>query len=634
MKTKQEIKIITLFTLFNIIFSVTNAQSYLSLNIPDSLKKNAATIILKSKDDINLEQNKIIHSVYKEFAIITTAGIKYTKLEIDYDKFSKIKNIQYEVLDASGNSIKVIKPKEIFDYSDFSSSSFYSDNRIKFIDKQNYKPPFVVRYSYTIEYYQSLFLPVWIPQEDFDIAVLKAEMNIKTTNFKYKTIENNFFGEKSENFENGVTINKWKVSNLKAAKEEKFKTDVNSYFTIVRVIPKTFAMEGYVGKTSSWNEFGKWVYSLNTGRDILPLETVEKVKTITKDVESPKEKAKIIYEYMQKKTRYVSVQIGIGGWQPFSAEEVDRSGYGDCKALSNYTMALLNAVGIKSYYTIVKAGEDYNEIDTQNVFSQFNHAILCVPFENDTVWLECTSQTVPFGYQGSFTDNRNVLLIDENGGKIVKTHKYESNNIKKSNSEFNIDEYGNLTGKTEITYNGLWFDGVYFIENFTPDNQKKHIMEEFNIPGLTLNSFDFNFNKSENPSVTQKNDITVKNYASVSPTRIFISPDIYKNKINKPEKIDNRTKDFEFKRTYTTIDTATIYLPLNFICETNIENKEITNKFGYYSVNIKIQNNIIYFKRQLTLNKGEFTAKDYTDLYNFFTEINSIDNRKIVFLKQ
>ena len=74
-------------------------------------------------------------------------------------------------------------------------------------------------------------------------------------------------------------------------------------------------------------------------RQDVPLETAAYIKEITGNISDPKAKAQKIYEYMQHKTHYVSIQIGIGGYQPFTASEVDKDGYGDCKALCNYTRA-------------------------------------------------------------------------------------------------------------------------------------------------------------------------------------------------------------------------------------------------------------------------------------------------------
>ena len=93
--------------------------------------------------------------------------------------------------------------------------------------------------------------------------------------------------------------------------------------------------------------------SLIAHRGEIPETTKQKILTLVKGVNDPIEKARLIYDFVQKKTRYISVQVGIGGWMPMLANDVDRLSYGDCKALTNYTKSLLDIAGVESYYTAV-----------------------------------------------------------------------------------------------------------------------------------------------------------------------------------------------------------------------------------------------------------------------------------------
>ena len=113
----------------------------------------------------------------------------------------------------------------------------------------------------------------------------------------------------------------------------------------------------------------------------LPTSTVTMIKDLVKDEVDDIGNAKKVYEYVQGKTRYISVQVGIGGWKPFNASEVDKLGYGDCKALTNYTMSLLKAVGVESNYSVVYAGSSQKNIEDDFTSIQGNHVILNIPSE-------------------------------------------------------------------------------------------------------------------------------------------------------------------------------------------------------------------------------------------------------------
>ena len=160
----------------------------------------------------------------------------------------------------------------------------------------------------------------------------------------------------------------------------------------------------------------------------------------------------IIYNYLKKNFRYVSIQLGIGGFKPTSAEITDERKYGDCKALSNYMMAVLNCLNIKSYVALVNAGPRQEAVDEDFPCNRFNHMIVCIPGEKDSVWLECTSRTTDFGVLGSFTENRNALLItDSIGGVLVPTPRSRPfENAMNTYSTVDLQEDG--SGKTKTIF--------------------------------------------------------------------------------------------------------------------------------------------------------------------------------------
>src|SRR5690606_7684747 len=156
----------------------------------------------------------------------------------------------------------------------------------------------------------------------------------------------------------------YSVKNIEAMKPEAFSPSLVDMYPKVLFASKKFTLEGVSAQVENWNDFGKWIYNdlLHNTHDLSP-QTVSFIQNLVKDEPNTVEKAKKIYRYVQDKSRYISVQVGIGGWKPFNASEVDRLSYGDCKGLTNYTMALLKAVNIESNYTVLYAGDNQRSID-------------------------------------------------------------------------------------------------------------------------------------------------------------------------------------------------------------------------------------------------------------------------------
>ena len=339
---------------------------------------------------------------------------------------------------------------------------------------------------------------------------------------------------------------------------------------------------------------------------------------------------------MQSKTRYVNISLGIGGLQPNKAEDTDRNGYGDCKALSLYTKALLDVVGINSNYAIVRAGKNARMIINDFPSLQFNHVTLCLPFEKDTIWLECTSQNLPFGYIGTFTDDRDALIINSNNnGKIVHTTTYpQSINTQNRNASFTIDEFGNVTGNVSTVFSGLQYENTNYLMTLTEVEQKKKLEKKLSIPNMKINNFSFDEKKNLIPSIKEDLEISIKNYATISSSRLFIVPNIFNKRKYIPKKISERKTDIVFRRGYIDSDTITFIIPKDYKIEYLPDNVFEKNKYETFSTSYILEKQKLTYIRSWSVNKGTFPPSDYDKIRNFMKLIHDADKETIVFIKE
>jgi hypothetical protein len=358
------------------------------------------------------------------------------------------------------------------------------------------------------------------------------------------------------------------------------------------------------------------------------------MKTLVGDEKDPIKKAKLIYNYVQQKSRYVGIQVGIGGWKPMLAGDVDRLGYGDCKALSNYTRALLNAVDVPSFYTELYGSKIKEDIRSDFFSIQGNHVILAIPNGENYVFLECTSQVDPFGYQANFTDDRAVLVVKPDGGTIIRTKKYENkDNAQINTGNYSIDENGGFSGAISMVSEGSQYS-KFRLETALPTEQEAHYKEFLdNISNLKINKTTFS-NDKEKISFTENLAISAENYGKISSNKMIFVANAFNQYTGNIKRIRNRKTPFEIQRGYYDTDEITIVLPSSFTIESLPENFELNTKFGEYKTEIikKDTNNLVY-KRSIFIKKGMYKNTEYDEYRLFMEQVSRNDNAKIILTK-
>ena len=634
-------KYIILIILLGLCVKESNSQEkdFTTLSISPELKENANAIVRDQSTEITIEDvDKMMVTEKKVVTVLNQEGQADARIVQSYDDDIKIMHLTATIYNAYGKQIKKFKEKDFFDVSAVDGVSLYTDNRVKYID---YKP---ISYPYTLvfetEYKTGTtgFIPWWFPVNGYYISVENSSYTINNPKqIPWRTKERNFSNFNIEKTISDTAI-QLKLKNQRAYQYEKLSTSSTSFLPTLKVALNKFSLKGVYGEATNWQEFGKWRYDyLKNGNDKLSEEIENRVLGLVKDVEDPIEKAKIIYQYMQNRTRYISVQEGVGGWNPIPANEVDKVGYGDCKGLTNYTKAMLDVVGVKSHYCVVWAGSDRRNIEKDFFGMQGNHIILNIPNNGNDIWLECTSQTMPFGFLGDFTHDRNVLVVTPEGGIIKRTPAYKNDaNLQTLNAIVNLNDKGTISAKVKRISKGIEYDNKSHYNRYTHEdlikNYKSRVWDYNN--NLEINSCKLE-NDKENITLTEDLDITIENFATVNPNEILYRVNVFNKKAYIPKRYRNRKMPLKIGSGYKNVDNYTFKIPESHKIEYLPEPKEIISTFGTYQTSFqKIDESTFTMQKSISIKEGVYPKEEYKNYRNFRRRIAKLESLRIALIKK
>ncbi|QXP73459.1 DUF3857 domain-containing protein [Tenacibaculum sp. AHE15PA] len=627
-KLPQAILLIAFLLCVNIFAQKNDNLS--SLFISKELTENANAVI--RLNDILVDIVAVDEMVITQKRIVTVLN-KLGKTHIDaykyYNDDTRIIKLSAIIYDAFGDKIKKYSKNDFKDVSAINGGTLYSDSRLKYLEYTPTSYPYTVVLESKYKNSSTAFIPRWFPIENYNLSI---EKSIYTLN-NHEKIPLRKREKKFKNLPIKSSLNEsnlvYSLTNQKAIKYEAHTINFEHFSPNLSISLNKFSLKGVKGEAKDWKEFGSWMHNkLIANRNHLSPVTVAKAKNLVKNAKTPIEKAKIIYQYVQNKTRYISVQVDIGGWQPIAANKVDAVGYGDCKGLTNYTKALLDAVGITSYHTIVHAGNKKN-IDKDFTIIQGNHMILNIPNEGNDIWLECTSQTIPFGFLGDFTDDRDVLVITPEGGIIKRTPAYtNTDNLQKTEATINLLANGNITAALTREAYGTEYYNKYQIENYTQKELYKHYKS--NVWGYNNNLTIENIvhkNDKEKIVFTENLALKIEKYASLRDSSYLLKLNVFNKSTFIPKRYRKRQRELYIVRGFTDKDEFIFKTPEEYSIANLPLDKSIENKFGTYKVTFeKISDTSFKYNREFSLKEGKHPKEDYKFYRKFRKTVAKYDN--------
>jgi transglutaminase-like putative cysteine protease len=603
--------------------------------IADSLKKEAVMVVRKNEMEIEIispRKAKMVHRYV--LTILNSRGDIYAHVHTFYDKFHDVVSATGILYDGEGRQLKKIRKGDMQDWNTDGSGILMSDIRLKYY-------PFVCRsYPYTVSYEEEtemdgLFnLPEWQPQAARDIAVENSSLVIKTpAGYPLRYRAYHYPGEALVSEVKGEKIYTWQMKDLPALAEEPYEPAWFHLAASVRLVPAEFELQGYKGSLYSWVDIGKFVGSLYQGRDQLPDEAKKKVHELVDGLTGDRQKIDVLYRFLQHNTHYVGIELGIGGWQPFDASYVYYKRYGDCKALSNYMVALLKEAGIRASNVLIRGG-NVPALDTGFACPQFNHAIAVAFTGKDSVWLECTSSLLAPGYLGSFTADRDALLIDPAGSHIIHTPVYgvRENHLDRR-VQGNISSDGRLDASLTCNYTGLEQDALQWrIDQLTKKDLLQERREALGIQNVTVKDLSWSFDSSGIPAIRETMSLAAGQYATISGDRLLISPGYFLRR-GAGLKEETHSRPFELSPAYEETDSISLVIPAGYQPEGSPFNASFTCPCGNYRIRSLFSDGVYTITCHFQQNKGLYDAAAWPRLVRLFNLVHREGDRVVVFVR-
>jgi len=504
-----------------------NISAEITVNEAD----NSLTANWSKSGFIDDASNNTYHIAYTELESINNISVEYTNLK---GKTKKLKNTDIADSSISTNSFydgiraKVFKIPIENEFSNF-KLSYKKNSEETFLLPNFYlnSRDSVEQYSYTIKYKQNS-IPIY--KLYGDTSTLKS------------------FSVKHNQIEKTLTIQSKPLKKIESPERKHHSLHPATPMPHVKV-----AIVPVSDKDKPFEYFNYWYKNLVEEKGNISSSTLN---AITSDISADEQFAAAVFRKVQNSISYIAIENGIGAIQPRDVNLVYQRKMGDCKDMSNLLNAVLKNNGDNSSLALSASLSHRTDLDFPEV-SSANHAICVYEISKDSlIYLDATDEDVYFGWPSRHIQNRNIFVINDDGGYL---HKVKAIPAIKNKSEYKFDlkiKDRKLSGIVEIDLHGYSALPYKSILNTISDKEKEAYLNnqlEHNLGSLSFDKVELSDKEKQVViycDATLPVKLTTIKDKLLIPAKAFPLPHKFPLKIEKDEKLityQTLLNEFEFK---------------------------------------------------------------------------------------
>lgn len=352
--------------------------------------------------------------------VLRESGSDFGDITLGESSFDKLDDFTGRVYDASGRLVYEYGKKDGDRFCGFSGYSLYEDVCVYDYVLSTSSYPFTIEYDYREKHKSLFFWPEWLPQDIVPVTRTSYTLTVPADfEFKMKTI-----GEIPDPViteEGGKKTYRWELENLPALKWKVCSVPYADDKPRLMFAPEKFKLDkhNFVGR--SWSTLGRYYQQMTSDCFQLNGEQKELLDRLRSYEIGDRAICDSLHDYLQRRSRYVAIEVGIGGWMPSKAKDTFERGYGDCKDLSTMYVAMLRYLGIQSGLILIRSKNYGNSYPDFLTLDRFNHVIIYSIIDGDTVWTDPTCEVCQFGDLPYLDENAYVLAMDSVESRVLLT---------------------------------------------------------------------------------------------------------------------------------------------------------------------------------------------------------------------
>jgi transglutaminase-like putative cysteine protease len=267
------------------------------------------------------------------------------------------------------------------------SDPVYTDAKVRRYSLSGVAPGTIVDWSYSIEEIRPFLPGDFYASWSFQTGALTRRSRFLVelpAAVRPHLLQHNLSFEPREIVSRGRRTYLWLAQDIAPVMPEEFMADSNGVFMTVE-------LSGPI----QWETVGSWYAGLSRDRYTVEHSIRQKLRSIVVGARTPDDTLRAVQRWVAQDIRYVSIALGMGGYQPRMPAEVLATGYGDCKDKATLFIAAARALGFRAYPVLLNSGDRVNPALPS--LTRFNHAIAVVERPGGRLYIDLTADLVPYG---------------------------------------------------------------------------------------------------------------------------------------------------------------------------------------------------------------------------------------------